>query len=102
MDILVSFIWPVSFATISELSLPPLCRLRKSLVSSSYNKKDNKNFQNISQISIIFLNLQSTQIRGWQLMKRLGFYGSGLLLILPKKPQKESKGDFWPKNLAAC
>ena len=42
-DNLVSFICPVTFATISESSLPPLCILRKSLPFSSCHKKGNKN-----------------------------------------------------------
>ena len=41
MDIVVLFIWPVNFATISESSLPPLYISRKSLVSSSCSKKAN-------------------------------------------------------------
>ena len=48
MAILVSFIWPVNFATILEWSLPPLCILRKSLPSSSFSKRDNINAQKIN------------------------------------------------------
>ena len=39
MDILVSVIVPVNFVTISEVSLPPSCILRKSVPSSNCSKK---------------------------------------------------------------
>ena len=41
----------------------------------------------------------SAQIRGQQLIKKLGFYGGGLLQFLPKNaPKSLKKGTFGPKK----
>ena len=41
----------------------------------------------------------SAQIRGRRLIKKLGFYGGGLLQFLPKNaPKSLKKGTFGPKK----
>ena len=54
----------------------------------------NRNSRKYENIYLFGNYTVSAQIRGRRLIKKLGFYGGGLLQFLPKKPCQKSDGSF--------